>query len=523
MTERGSDGWRVVWEPAIVHNQLNAGDRLELRRVPAERAAILDAAGKPIVTPRPVVTIALDPAAHHRPGRADSSRWPPSLKKVGVTVDTKDLKSRVGKAQDGARVDVVTLRREDYLKIRDEVRPLDGTVFPEDNRDLAPTRAFARALLGTVDPATREDLDANPDAVAQGDLVGHGGLQQRYDTKLRGTVGQSVVIASKAPDDTVEAAQIFSVEPVAGTPVKTTLDVRDAERGRRGGGRREAAQRPGRRQDQRLVGARGLQRPGRRHREHRADRPGPARLHLQDGLRARPAAEEGGHRETRSSTARRPRRWTAASFKNADDEVLGKVPFHTDFAESCNTAFVNLSQQARRRRPAGRRRRARPGRAVGPGRRRVLRQAVARPTTRPSWPRRASARARPWSARWPWPAPPRRSPAASSSSPNWCSTRRRPSRPRTGPALDKAAVEPLRAMMREVVTNGTGTGLRRTPGKPVFGKTGTAEFENGNEQTHAWFVGWQGDIAFAVMVQKGGAGAEAAVPIVSRFLAALNR
>ena len=60
------------------------------------------------------------------------------------------------------------------------------------------------------------------------------------------------------------------------------------------------------------------------------------------------------------------------------------------------------------------------------------------------------------------------------------------------------------------------------PGKPVFGKTGTAEFENGNEQTHAWFVGWQDDIAFAVMVQKGGAGAEAAVPIVSRFLTALN-
>src|SRR4029453_18544730 len=81
-------------------------------------------------------------------------------------------------------------------------------------------------LLGTVDAATREDIDANPDLVAQGDLVGHGGLQQRYDTKLRGTVGQAVVIARKAPDDTVSEAQIFSTQPVAGTPVKTTLDVK---------------------------------------------------------------------------------------------------------------------------------------------------------------------------------------------------------------------------------------------------------------------------------------------------------
>jgi cell division protein FtsI/penicillin-binding protein 2 len=61
------------------------------------------------------------------------------------------------------------------------------------------------------------------------------------------------------------------------------------------------------------------------------------------------------------------------------------------------------------------------------------------------------------------------------------------------------------------------------PGKPVFGKTGTAEFNNGSDATHAWFVGWQGDIAFAVLVQKGGAGAEAAVPIVDRFLTALNK
>jgi cell division protein FtsI/penicillin-binding protein 2 len=90
-----------------------------------------------------------------------------------------------------------------------------------------------------------------------------------------------------------------------------------------------------------------------------------------------------------------------------------------------------------------------------------------------------------------------------------------------GPKLDDAVVEPLREMMREVVTAGTGTALANAPGGPVYGKTGTAEFESGSEQTHAWFVGWQGDIAFAVMVQKGGAGADTAVPIVERFLEAM--
>jgi cell division protein FtsI/penicillin-binding protein 2 len=92
-----------------------------------------------------------------------------------------------------------------------------------------------------------------------------------------------------------------------------------------------------------------------------------------------------------------------------------------------------------------------------------------------------------------------------------------------GPELDGEAVTALRAMMREVVTSGTGTALKSVPGKPVHGKTGTAEFENGSEETHSWFVGYQDDVAFAVMVQKGGAGSEAAVPIVKRFLTELNK
>jgi cell division protein FtsI/penicillin-binding protein 2 len=34
-------------------------------------------------------------------------------------------------------------------------------------------------------------------------------------------------------------------------------------------------------------------------------------------------------------------------------------------------------------------------------------------------------------------------------------------------------------------------------------KTGTAEFDNNPANTHAWTIGWQGDIAFAVFVENG--------------------
>jgi cell division protein FtsI/penicillin-binding protein 2 len=67
------------------------------------------------------------------------------------------------------------------------------------------------------------------------------------------------------------------------------------------------------------------------------------------------------------------------------------------------------------------------------------------------------------------------------------------------------------AKLRGVVTNGTGTALLGIPGGPVSGKTGTAEFGTEDPpQTHAWFTGFQGDIAFAVLVEDGGFGGKVA-------------
>jgi cell division protein FtsI/penicillin-binding protein 2 len=90
-----------------------------------------------------------------------------------------------------------------------------------------------------------------------------------------------------------------------------------------------------------------------------------------------------------------------------------------------------------------------------------------------------------------------------------------PSQPHT---LPSAAVDELRTLVRAVVTSGTGTPAN-LPGQPVFGKTGTAEYGSANPpSTDAWFIGFRGDIAFAVIVQGGGVGGQVAAPIAARFL-----
>jgi cell division protein FtsI/penicillin-binding protein 2 len=40
--------------------------------------------------------------------------------------------------------------------------------------------------------------------------------------------------------------------------------------------------------------------------------------------------------------------------------------------------------------------------------------------------------------------------------------------------------------------------------------------------THAWFIGFRGDLAFAVVVEGGGVGGTVAAPLAAKFLRALG-
>ncbi|MEU8269851.1 penicillin-binding transpeptidase domain-containing protein [Sphaerisporangium sp. NPDC049002] len=83
--------------------------------------------------------------------------------------------------------------------------------------------------------------------------------------------------------------------------------------------------------------------------------------------------------------------------------------------------------------------------------------------------------------------------------------------------LPPQVLGPLRAMMTAVVPDGTAAPSGLPEG--VSGKAGTARASSGED--HAWFVGYRGDLAFAVLVEHGGTGPDAAAPIAARFLDAL--
>lgn len=92
-----------------------------------------------------------------------------------------------------------------------------------------------------------------------------------------------------------------------------------------------------------------------------------------------------------------------------------------------------------------------------------------------------------------------------------------PKQPSQPVKISATILNTLRPLMRAVVTKGTAAGVGLPSG--VYGKTGTAEYGSGsNPPSHAWFIGYRGDLAFAVLVEGGGVGADASAPIANAFL-----
>ncbi len=81
--------------------------------------------------------------------------------------------------------------------------------------------------------------------------------------------------------------------------------------------------------------------------------------------------------------------------------------------------------------------------------------------------------------------------------------------------LEKETARKLSDMLRNNVKANYGDA--NFPGLELHAKSGTAEMVKG-EAPNAWFVGYSGDFAFVVCVERGGAGAQAAGPVANTLL-----
>jgi cell division protein FtsI/penicillin-binding protein 2 len=515
LVRRDRRTWRVDWSPAAIHPELGPGRRLARSRSWPPRAPILASDGSRLADAGEEVVVGVV-------GSRVKDRGAVGRALVGTAGADQALVSRT--LDQAARapsqfLPVLALPMARYQQIRAVIHPVPGLSFQVRSGRRTAGPASAALLVGRVGEATADDLKELGAPYQQGDRVGHGGFEAAFERQLAGQPGGEVRLVSQPSGDAAGQAATsrvlhrFPAKP--GSPVRTTLDPRMTRAGEKAlaGVAKPAALvalKPSTGEVRAVVnwplgGAfnramLGRYPPGSTFKVVTAAALLGGGLKPGDRVTCPPRAVVGG----------RP-------FRNFEGEALGPITFTQAFAHSCNTAFVQLAagrldgdQLAEAAGRFGFEAELNPGlpavtgrfpkpaddadlaaAAIGQGR------VVASPLLM------AGMAGAVQNGNW---HPPRLAAEA------------KPAAPRpVGPAVAAS----LRGLMRAVVSEGTAAPAHLPGG--TAGKTGTAEFGTGDPlPTHAWFVGYRGDLAFAVVVEGGGVGGRVAAPIAGRLLAALG-
>lgn len=507
--------WQVDWDPAVLHAGLTPGDTLVRERVTSPRAPILGADGFELVGERPVIEVGIV--------TRDVVSIDELSNRLGeiLGVDGAEIADRLRRSPSEAVPPIAVWRPAELDPVRAELATLPGVVLTESTATLTPYDSYGRALLGWAGEATAEILERSPDYFAVGDIVGRSGLQAVHNERLAGLPGSRVRIDRRFPlrdntgaeipaDADVNIVHLSAPQPPEA--VQTTLDHRYQVAAERALGATELPSS--------LVAIRVstgdvlavANGPGAAVENHALTGQYPPGSIFK--VMTAYAALEQGVAVDQPIGCPSSYAVDGREFRNSESKDRGTVSLRDAFAHSCNTSFIELGSAM----DAGTLPRV--ARAMGVGAEyRIGTSAFSGsvPTPGSAVERAATAFGQGQVLVSPLSMAVMAATVADGVY-----------RPPTlvvdvgiegGQALDPVVIGSLQQMMAAVVDYGTGQALRGVPGGPVHGKTGTAEFGSGDSPpTHAWFVGYQGDVAFAVVVDGGGFGGSVAAPMAADFL-----
>jgi len=479
-------GWVIDWNTAAVHPDLQAGQSLALRTTSPDPAPVTDRAGSPLLAATPVVTILLDRRAAGDLG-AVAGELARSLGPIDPEITAQTIAAGATATPDGQAYTVAVLRETDYNTVRSAVYDLPGVRFTSSTRLLGPDAGFASQVLPAVRTAVADQVNGRNGWEV--DAVDALGTPQKTLTEVPVTPGTTVQISldrqvQAAAEDAVNAlpnqVAIVAVQPSTGDILAAAQN--------------EAADAAG------AIAFTGRYPPG-------------STFKI---VTANAALQTLGV----SATTPEPCPGTTVIggrlVPNENRFALGTVPLGQTFARSCNTTFARLAS------------RMAPDALTAAGLQLGFGADYAVPgltTVTGSVPpaddlvQRAEdgfgqgqVVATPFGMALVAASVARGGPVVPQ-----LIRGRQTETTTAATAPDAAALEQLRPMMRQVVTDGTATALRGSG--EVFGKTGTAEFSQGGQnRAHGWFVGYRGDVAFAVLAVDAGSSGPA-VGIAQRFLA----
>jgi cell division protein FtsI/penicillin-binding protein 2 len=505
---RVGSGWRVVWSPAVIVPGLRSGLRLAVVSSMPQRAQILDAEGTALAPPSSVVTVGVIPGQ-----LADPARTADGLARA-TGLEPSQILAWIDEAPAAGFLELVRFSPAQYDQLSSQLAGVPGLVI--EHQQLRLFDSIAGAVTGSVGTEAAPQLQQEGVPYRPGATVGLSGLQQAYQRMLVGSPTTQVVEESSS-------GQVVSVLKTwpgrAGTNVTTTINasVQDAANSAlssvpgsaaivavsAGTGQvlavaqRTAAGEPA------VDPLNGRYQPGQAFTIVSTEALLASGFDLDAPIPCYTSNQVGGEDFT----------------NNPPEPDLGpQPPFSTDFARACGTAFAGLSLRL-----SGKSlQEAASGFGLGadwqlplssftggmqqPGDQAELAaDSIGDGSVQVSPLAMALTAAVVQSGTW-------HSPSLVTS----------PADPQQAPRVpfESSVVSQLRGLMRSTVAGGAGQAAN-VRGLPVYGQVGVAPLGTDGLQA-AWFVGFQGNIAFAV-VQLTRFTSVSAAPLAGRFLSELHQ
>lgn len=500
--------WSASLTATALHPALKAGGVLESRTSPGKRGSILGEGDEALVSEGTVIDVGV------RPSQVEEKTVTTLAKDLDI--DAKELRARIDGAEPEQFLPVITLRESDYDAVRDAIHSLPGTIFKTRTQPLSRKKGFAAATLGTAGPASADDIKASGGELTPEAVVGRSGMQKTFDEQLRGPANEEIV-AVNGKD--AEPVVVHEFPKHNGKDLTTTIsvDVQEAADRAAATAKKPAALVAIRPSDGHIVAVANHDPAGAAWDRALTGQYAPGSVFkIASGL----AMLESGIEPNTMLECPKTTTVNGKSFKNAEDHVLGEVAFEENFAESCNTAFVEAGEKVSSADVSN----AAMNLGMGQFDLRVDAKMADVPIDDDP-----VVHAAEMIGQGKVVASPLSVAVMAASVANGDTVSPLLVLPDERTDLDEQVIDPdhikdLQVMMRRVVTDGTAGALKSVPGEPVHGKTGTAEYGSDSPpRTHSWFAGYQGDMAVAVLVEDGGFGAEAAVPVAKEFFEELNR
>lgn len=203
------------------HNrQLAEQNRIRSTPVVADRGNVVDRKGNALAVSK------VSRAVYLYPREQTKEQWQKSADRISqmLNIPKEEIIKKLEQAKYRSVAPVRILRGLDakqYIAIN-EGEPIRGLEIQSESTREYPYGTLAAHVLGYIGEATADDLKAHPEFPI-GMLVGQMGVERIQDATLRGTWGNRLIEVDSAGK---ELKMLGVVPPVSGQPLQMTLDVK---------------------------------------------------------------------------------------------------------------------------------------------------------------------------------------------------------------------------------------------------------------------------------------------------------